>query len=191
MSGEEDQGVPATIAEQTPVTTAIVPVSTTPPYLSGIRGMPGMSPLQWSQFNMESTQKTYLLTQGPKRYSQFDTGLFQSLGGQIPRQSGAMGMTASRAWITEHLKERKDYLLPENDEEEDEVEHCLDTLERAKRKFNRDLEEVIQAIPDMVVQALQVEMAAQPAQDQGGQQPAPRDQPNQLRARSRPGGARP
>ncbi|KAL8163023.1 UNVERIFIED_CONTAM: hypothetical protein K2H54_002965 [Gekko kuhli] len=101
---------------------------------------PVMSPLRWSQFNVESTQETYLLTQGSRRDSQFDVGLFQE------------------------------------DEEEDDVEQRLDTLERAQRKFNRDLEEVIQAIPDMVVWALQVERAARPALDQGAQQPAPGEQ---------------
>ncbi|KAL8220605.1 UNVERIFIED_CONTAM: hypothetical protein K2H54_050339 [Gekko kuhli] len=150
MSGEEGHGTPATTADHTLVTTAIVLVSTTPPvsvfgggtiprylypmpyytprapqYLSGIRGMPGMSPLRWSEFNVESMQETYLLTQGPRRDSQFDVGLFQ-----------------------------------EEDEEENDVEQRLDTLKRAQRKFNRDLEEVIRAIPDMVVRALQVERAA-------------------------------
>ncbi|KAL8170123.1 UNVERIFIED_CONTAM: hypothetical protein K2H54_064163 [Gekko kuhli] len=94
MSGEEGQGAPATTAEQTLVTTAVVPVSMTP-------------------------LKTYLLTQGPRRDSQFDTGLFQSLDGQVPRQSGAVGVGASRAWITERSNECKDYLLPKEDEEED------------------------------------------------------------------------
>ncbi|KAL8215403.1 UNVERIFIED_CONTAM: hypothetical protein K2H54_000959 [Gekko kuhli] len=121
MSREEGQGTPATTAEQTLVITAVVPVSTTPPYLSGIRKMPGRSPLRWSQFNMESTQETYLLTQGPRRDTQFDVGLFQGLGSQVPGLSGAMGANGGQAWITERSKERKQYLLPEEDEEEDDV----------------------------------------------------------------------
>ncbi|KAL8207592.1 UNVERIFIED_CONTAM: hypothetical protein K2H54_059495 [Gekko kuhli] len=139
-----------------------------PQYLSRIRGMPGTSPLQWSQFNVELKQENCLLTQGPRRDSQFDVGLFQSLGSQIPGPSGAVGVARSQAWITERSKKRKDYLLPEEDEEEDDVEQCLDSLERAQRKFNRDLEEVIRAIPDLVVQVLQAERAAQPAPDRGG-----------------------
>ncbi|KAL8172684.1 UNVERIFIED_CONTAM: hypothetical protein K2H54_007973 [Gekko kuhli] len=141
---------------------AIVPVSTTPlilrhlypipyytpqapQYFIGIKGMLGTALLQWSQFNMESTQETYLLTQGPRRDSQFDMGLFSNLSSQ-------------------------EYLLPNDEEEEDDVEQCLDALKRAQRKFHRDLEEVIRAIPDMVVQALQVERDARLAPDQGAQQ---------------------
>ncbi|KAL8172698.1 UNVERIFIED_CONTAM: hypothetical protein K2H54_009216 [Gekko kuhli] len=108
-----------------------------PQYLSGIRGMQGTSPLQWSQFNMESMQETYLLTQGPRRDSQFDMGLFQGFSSQAPGQSRAVGAAASRAWITECLKEHKDYLLLEDDVEEDDVEQHLDVLERAQRKFHK------------------------------------------------------
>ncbi|KAL8194242.1 UNVERIFIED_CONTAM: hypothetical protein K2H54_008416 [Gekko kuhli] len=99
-------------------------------------------------------------------------------GPGVPRQSGAVGMATSWAWITECLKERKDYFLPEDDKEEDEVEQRLDVLERLQRKFHQDLEEVIRAIPDMVVRALQAERAAQQALHQGAQQQAPADQPN-------------
>ncbi|KAL8220595.1 UNVERIFIED_CONTAM: hypothetical protein K2H54_050207 [Gekko kuhli] len=175
MSGEEGHEAPVTTAELTLVTVAIVPISTTtlvsmfgggtiprhlypipyytpqaPQYFSGIRGMLGTTPLRWSQFNVESMQETYLLTQGPRRDSQFDMGLFPNLGSQVPRQSGAGGVAASRAWITEQLKDRKEYLLPDDKEKEDDVEQCLDALERAQRKFHQDLE-IIRAIPDMAV----------------------------------------
>ncbi|KAL8177433.1 UNVERIFIED_CONTAM: hypothetical protein K2H54_004917 [Gekko kuhli] len=74
----------------------------------------------------------------------------ESFGSQVPKQSGAAGVATSQAWITDRSKECKDYLLPEDDEEEDEVEQHLDTLKKAQRKFHRDLEEVIRAILDMV-----------------------------------------
>ncbi|KAL8186644.1 UNVERIFIED_CONTAM: hypothetical protein K2H54_003075 [Gekko kuhli] len=93
-------------------------------------------------------QDTYLLTQGPRRESLFDTGAFQGFGA-----SKTGGVTAGQTWITDHMKEWKDYLLAENDEEEDEVDQRLSALKRAQEKFHRDLEEVIRAIPDMVVQA--------------------------------------
>ncbi|KAL8174584.1 UNVERIFIED_CONTAM: hypothetical protein K2H54_049378 [Gekko kuhli] len=89
--------------------------------------------------------------------------------------------TAGQAWITENLKEHKDYLLAEEDEEEDEVEQRLGALERAQRKFHQDLEEVIRTIPDMVVRALQVERDACQALGQGAQQQAPGDQADQPR----------
>ncbi|KAL8182682.1 UNVERIFIED_CONTAM: hypothetical protein K2H54_061696, partial [Gekko kuhli] len=89
---------------------------------------------------MELMQETYLLTQRPRRDSQFDTGLFHGFGGQAPGQSRAVGAAASRAWIMEHSKERKDHLLLEDDKEDD-VGKCLDALERARRKFHQDLEE--------------------------------------------------
>ncbi|KAL8182691.1 UNVERIFIED_CONTAM: hypothetical protein K2H54_062012, partial [Gekko kuhli] len=106
------------------------------------------------------------------RDSQFYTGVFQSLGGQVPVQSGAMGVgaRASQAGITECMKECKDYFLLEEDEEEDDVEQHLDTLKRAHRKFHWDLEEVIQDILDMVVWALQAKRAAQSMPDHEGQQ---------------------
>ncbi|KAL8172596.1 UNVERIFIED_CONTAM: hypothetical protein K2H54_001093 [Gekko kuhli] len=73
-------------------------------------------------------------------------------------------------------KERKGYLLTKDDEEEDELEQRLDALERAQRKFHRDLEEVIRAIPDMMVWVLQAKREAQWALVQGDEQQAPRDQ---------------
>ncbi|KAL8174585.1 UNVERIFIED_CONTAM: hypothetical protein K2H54_049381 [Gekko kuhli] len=74
-----------------------------------------------------------------------------------------------------------EYLLPNDEGEEDDVEQCLDALKSTQRKFHRDLEEVIRAIPDMVVQALQADRDAQLAPDQGAQQQASGDQINQLR----------
>ncbi|KAL8186154.1 UNVERIFIED_CONTAM: hypothetical protein K2H54_065450 [Gekko kuhli] len=52
------------------------------------------------------------------------------------------------------MKEQKDSLLAEDDEEEDEVDQRLSVLERAQEKFHRDLEEVIRAILDMVLRPL-------------------------------------
>ncbi|KAL8189785.1 UNVERIFIED_CONTAM: hypothetical protein K2H54_006275 [Gekko kuhli] len=74
-----------------------------------------------------------------------------------------------------------EYLLPNDEEEEDDVEQCLEALERAQRKFHWDLEEVIRAIPDMVVQALQAERDAQLVSKKGAQQQVPGDQINQPR----------
>ncbi|KAL8194240.1 UNVERIFIED_CONTAM: hypothetical protein K2H54_008273 [Gekko kuhli] len=51
-------------------------------------------------------------------------------------------------------------MTPPNDEEEDEVEQKLEMLERAQEKFHQDLEEVIRAIPEMVVRALKAGMAS-------------------------------
>ncbi|KAL8221335.1 UNVERIFIED_CONTAM: hypothetical protein K2H54_066060 [Gekko kuhli] len=206
MSREEDHEAPVTTTELTPVTTAVVPVSTThpvsvfrggiiprhlypipyytpwaPQYFSRIRGMLGMTLLRWSQFNVELTQETYLLTQGPRRDSQFDMGLFPNFGGQVPGQSGVEEVAANRAWIMERSKDCKEYLLPKDEEEEDDVEQCPDALERAQKKFHWDLEEVIRAIPDMVVQVLQAARGAQLVPDQGAQQQVPRDQINQPR----------
>ncbi|KAL8221175.1 UNVERIFIED_CONTAM: hypothetical protein K2H54_060540 [Gekko kuhli] len=187
MSGEEGHEPPASTTETTPVTMAFAPVSMPPPgnigggmflrhlypvpcytpqapqYLSGIRGLHGTTPLRWDHFNVESMQETYLLTQGPRRESLFDMGTSQGFGGQTLGPSGVGGATADQAWITERLKECKDYLLAAEDEEEDEVEQRLGVLKRAQGKFHQDLEEVIQAIPDTVVRALQAERGAQPA----------------------------
>ncbi|KAL8181286.1 UNVERIFIED_CONTAM: hypothetical protein K2H54_052411 [Gekko kuhli] len=93
-----------------------------PQYLSGYRGLHGIAPLRWDHFNVESTQETYLLTQGPRRESLFNMGMSQGFGGQTWGPSGVGGATAGQAWITECLKEREYYLLAEKDEEEDEVE---------------------------------------------------------------------
>ncbi|KAL8182731.1 UNVERIFIED_CONTAM: hypothetical protein K2H54_062606 [Gekko kuhli] len=89
------------------------------------------------------------------------------------------GATAGQAWITDCTKERKDYLLTE-EEEEDEVDQRLSALETAQEKFHRDLEEVIRVILDMVVRALQAERNARQAPDQDGWQPAPREPANPL-----------
>ncbi|KAL8182846.1 UNVERIFIED_CONTAM: hypothetical protein K2H54_003480 [Gekko kuhli] len=137
MSGEEGHEPPAATAETTPVTMAIVQ------YLSGIRELHGTTPLRQDNFNMESTQEIYLLTQGPRRESLFDMGTFQGFGGQTLGPSGVGGVTTGQAWITKWLEERKDYLLAEEDEKEDEVEQRLGVLEGAQGKFQRDLEEVI------------------------------------------------
>ncbi|KAL8199235.1 UNVERIFIED_CONTAM: hypothetical protein K2H54_037761 [Gekko kuhli] len=106
--------------------------------------------MQWSQFDMQSTQETYLLTQGPRRESLFDSELFLGLVGQAAGPSRVGGASASRAWIMERSKERKDYLLTKGNEEKDGVNQRLDALERTQGKFCWDLEEVIRAIPDMV-----------------------------------------
>ncbi|KAL8165939.1 UNVERIFIED_CONTAM: hypothetical protein K2H54_056923 [Gekko kuhli] len=103
-------------------------------------------------------QETYLLTQGPRRESLFDMEALQGFGA-----SEAGGATAGPAWITDCMKERKDYLLTEEDKEEGEVEQRLSALEKAQGKFHQDLEAVIQTIPDMVVRALRVEREAQQA----------------------------
>ncbi|KAL8174528.1 UNVERIFIED_CONTAM: hypothetical protein K2H54_048231 [Gekko kuhli] len=90
-------------------------------------------------------------------------GTFQGFGDQTLEPSGVSGATTSQAWITDCSKQRKGYLIAEEDKEEDEVEQRLDELERTQEKFHQDLEEVIQAIPDMVVRALQAERAAHQA----------------------------
>ncbi|KAL8194238.1 UNVERIFIED_CONTAM: hypothetical protein K2H54_007872 [Gekko kuhli] len=197
MSGEEGHKPPASTAETTPVTTAIVPVSTLPPvsifgggtFLRHLYPVPYYTLPEQNQvttwnnsttmehhFNVESMQETYLLTQGPRRESLFDMGTFQGFGGQTLGPRGAGEVTASQAWIMDCSKERKNYLLTEEDEEEDEVEQRLDALKRAQGKFHQHLEEVIQVFPDMVVRALQVERDAHQAPGQGAQQQAPGDQ---------------
>ncbi|KAL8175772.1 UNVERIFIED_CONTAM: hypothetical protein K2H54_007417 [Gekko kuhli] len=177
MSGEEGHDPPVSTAETiVPVT---VPVSTPPPalqYLSRIgtarNNATAMGPFQCGVYT-----ETYLLTQGPRREGLLDTGTFQGLGGQVFRASRASEATAGQAWITDRTKEWKDYLLTEEDEE-DEVEQRLGVLEKAQGMFTRDLGEVIRAIPDMVVCAIRAERDAQQALGQDAQQQAPGDQAN-------------
>ncbi|KAL8181289.1 UNVERIFIED_CONTAM: hypothetical protein K2H54_052498 [Gekko kuhli] len=107
-------------------------------------------PLQWGHFNVESMQETYLLTQGPRRESLFDTGTFQGFGYQDFGTSDIGGVTAGPVWIMDRTKEQKDYLLTEDEEEDGEVERRLEVLEKAQDKFHWGLEEVIRVIPDMV-----------------------------------------
>ncbi|KAL8182849.1 UNVERIFIED_CONTAM: hypothetical protein K2H54_003639 [Gekko kuhli] len=97
----------------------------------------------------------------------------------VPGQSGAIGVAAGHDWVTGRLKVCQDYLLPEGEEEEDDVELRLDTLKRAQGKFHQDLEEVIRAILDMVVRALRAERDARLALDQGDLQRDPRNQHDQ------------
>ncbi|KAL8172802.1 UNVERIFIED_CONTAM: hypothetical protein K2H54_021752 [Gekko kuhli] len=90
-------------------------------------------------------QETYLLTQGPRWESLFNTGAFQGFGG-----SKAGGVMAGLAWITDRTKGQRNYLLIKEDEEEDKVEQRLSVLEKAQERFHWDLEEVIWVIPDRV-----------------------------------------
>ncbi|KAL8174527.1 UNVERIFIED_CONTAM: hypothetical protein K2H54_048227 [Gekko kuhli] len=130
-----------------------------PQYLSVIRGLHGTTPLRWGHFNVESTQEIYLLTQGPRRESLFNVGprIWQPDFGT----KRSWWAHASQAWITDRLKEHKEILLTE--EEEEEVEQRLGALERTQEKFHRDLEEVIRVILGMVVRALQAERDTQQA----------------------------
>ncbi|KAL8178394.1 UNVERIFIED_CONTAM: hypothetical protein K2H54_044321 [Gekko kuhli] len=97
-------------------------------------------PLQWSHFNLDSTEETYVLTRGPQWNSRFDAGLGEDIG--YPQYE-----VASQRWVTDHTQECSDRRLEED--KEYSVGAQTEVLERGQQEMKRDLNEVILTIPDM------------------------------------------
>ncbi|KAL8189796.1 UNVERIFIED_CONTAM: hypothetical protein K2H54_007294 [Gekko kuhli] len=104
------------VQDPIPITTAALEVRT-PASTLGPKEVLRAPQLSSPDTEQESTQETYSLTQGPRWESLFHTGAFQGFGAS---ETGEV--TAGQAWITDRTKERKDYLLAEEEEEEDEVD---------------------------------------------------------------------
>ncbi|KAL8220844.1 UNVERIFIED_CONTAM: hypothetical protein K2H54_055513, partial [Gekko kuhli] len=109
---------------------------------------------QWGQFHPGSTTETYLLTEGARRDSQWDP-----VGVPVSRilQGGATANTSS-VW-REPLQGEGNRTPPEKEvsvgeddgaDEEDPWMACLTNLERGQYKIQRDQEEAILTIPEIV-----------------------------------------
>ncbi|KAL8182841.1 UNVERIFIED_CONTAM: hypothetical protein K2H54_003192 [Gekko kuhli] len=109
-------------------------------------------PLRWGHFNPDSTEETYVLTCGPWRESQFEPGLCKDYG--YP-QYGVSGEVAHQRWVTKRTRERSNCRLLGG--EDYNAEARTKALEQGQREMKGDLEEVIRAIPDMVIRAVRVE----------------------------------
>ncbi|KAL8220614.1 UNVERIFIED_CONTAM: hypothetical protein K2H54_050601 [Gekko kuhli] len=115
----------------------------------GCASPPPPVPLCWAHFNPLLTEETYMLMQGPWRDSRYDLGLTEDYGFHIP------GEMPGQRWVTDRAREWID-------QEEDGVEIRLVALERSQQEIKCNLEEVILAIPDMVIRALRAEREEQP-----------------------------
>ncbi|KAL8221546.1 UNVERIFIED_CONTAM: hypothetical protein K2H54_069441 [Gekko kuhli] len=116
--------------------------------------------LRWGQFNLDSKEETYVLMKGPQRDNQFNIGMY-------PESSSLLhGMTseaATRAWVTDRMRECSGHRSLED--EEYGLGQWLTAVEQIQQRMMQEFEEVILAIPDMVIRVLRAEREVQ--------QPAP------------------
>ncbi|KAL8219285.1 UNVERIFIED_CONTAM: hypothetical protein K2H54_017524 [Gekko kuhli] len=157
-----------------PVTTDITPVMDV---CAGDYGTTGQL-TQWGQFHPGLMTETYLLTEGLRRDNQWDP-----VGVPVSRtlQGGATADMSS-VW-REPLQGEGNQTPPEEEvsvgrddrgDEEDPWTARLMNLERGQYKIQRDLEEMILTIPEIVIHALNAErVAGRP--DREPQCPPPRD----------------
>ncbi|KAL8203393.1 UNVERIFIED_CONTAM: hypothetical protein K2H54_051170 [Gekko kuhli] len=102
---------------------------------------------QWGQFHSDSTAKTYLLTEGLQHDSRWD------LQGQAIYQlmlEEGMGETSSRTPHEEQVELEDDDL----EDDDDQWGTCLANLEKGQQAIQRNLEEVMLTIPEIMVRVI-------------------------------------
>ncbi|KAL8177455.1 UNVERIFIED_CONTAM: hypothetical protein K2H54_006891, partial [Gekko kuhli] len=188
MSGSEEELIPTTTAGSTPTTQSDVPVTmgapgtilkTTilvfytllgPRYYDGVlyqqiglyHGPHPSQALQWGHFHPDSTEETYVLTQGPRRDSCFD--MRDPLPYPLPR------VRPDRQWVTSHTQEQRGRHLEKGEDEDDDFGTWLEALERGQQRMQRNIEEVVLTIPNLVIRALRAEREAEQARGSQQQQ---------------------
>ncbi|KAL8207235.1 UNVERIFIED_CONTAM: hypothetical protein K2H54_049644 [Gekko kuhli] len=127
---------------------------------------------QWSQFKPDSTAEMYVLTKGPRRDSRWDLPgplVYQPIPGY------GLGETSS-VWTETRPRDREapveEQVELEDDEYKDEEDWGprLAALEKGQQKIQRNLEDVMLTIPEIIVRAIRAE---QEAEGQGEDQRPP------------------
>ncbi|KAL8185628.1 UNVERIFIED_CONTAM: hypothetical protein K2H54_056203 [Gekko kuhli] len=179
MSGterEDTSTTPVTMGDQlvtevpvttgAPITTAPVmaaPICRYPTYLA--YPMVGLGQLtQWGQFHPDSTAETYLLTEGLRHDSRWD---LQGQSLYQPMLEEGAGETSS-VWLDPrptHLRtlHEEQVELEDDDLEKDDDQWGtrLANLEKGQQVIQRNLEEVMLTIPEIVIRAIRAECEAE------------------------------
>ncbi|KAL8199248.1 UNVERIFIED_CONTAM: hypothetical protein K2H54_038513 [Gekko kuhli] len=116
---------------------------------------------QWGHFHSETTVETYLLTEGHRRDSRRDSQgqvMGQTLQGEATRDTSSVWMEPRQGGGTRTPPEEQMIVEEDNREEEEDLWAThLANLERGQHNIQRNLEEVMLTIPEIVIRTLHVE----------------------------------
>ncbi|KAL8220622.1 UNVERIFIED_CONTAM: hypothetical protein K2H54_050770 [Gekko kuhli] len=115
---------------------------------------------QWGQFHPDSTAEMYVLTEGPCRDSRWDLlgpMVYQHMPGDVMGETSSVWTETRPRGPDAPAEEQVELEEDDYKDEDEDWGSSLAALEKSQQRIQRNLEQVMLTIPEIVVQAIQAE----------------------------------